>query len=80
MADRIACSCVTCPQCGAWIVVQGGKIAGVSGKGLPVRITCTVPECAREFSFDGEDTQVFEVPLPLFERRYFYRSELSPPS
>jgi hypothetical protein len=60
--------------------VQGGKIARVSSSSLPLRTTCTVPECAREFSFDGEDTRIFEVPLPLIERRYFYRSELSPPS
>lgn len=60
--------------------MQGGKIAGISSKTLPVRTTCTVPECAREFSFDGKDTQVFDVPLYLSERRYFYRSELSPPS
>ena len=60
--------------------MQGGKIADISSKHLSVRTTCTVPECARGFSFDGEDTQVFEVPLYLFERRYFYRSELAPPS
>jgi hypothetical protein len=61
-------------------VVQGEKIADSSSKNLSVRTTCSMPECAREFSFDGEDTHVFEVPLHLFERRYFYRSELSPPS
>jgi hypothetical protein len=29
-----------------------------------------------EFSFEGGETQVFEVPVSLFERRHFYRSEL----
>jgi hypothetical protein len=38
---------------------------------------CPVPECGKEFEFETSETRVFEVPLPLFERRYFYRSELS---
>jgi hypothetical protein len=38
---------------------------------------CPAPECGKEFEFETGETRVFEVPLPLFERRYFYRSELS---
>ena len=36
-----------------------------------------MPECAKEFSFDAVDTRIFDLSLSLFERRYFYRSELS---
>jgi hypothetical protein len=41
-----------------------------------VRESCPVPECGKEFEFETGETRVFEVPLPLFERRHFYRSEL----
>ena len=34
-----------------------------------------MPECGKEFEFESGDTRIFEVPLPLFERRHFYRSE-----
>jgi len=37
---------------------------------------CPAPECEREFEFEASETRVFEVPLPLFERRHFYGSEL----
>jgi hypothetical protein len=37
---------------------------------------CPVPECGKEFAFDGGETRVFETPVSLFERHYFYRSEL----
>jgi hypothetical protein len=57
--------------------VQGVRIAETSSKGSPARVTCATPDCAREFSFDAVDTRIFDLPLYLFERRYFYRSELS---
>ncbi len=41
-----------------------------------VRESCHVPECGKEFEFETGETRVFEVPLRLFERRHFYRSEL----
>lgn len=41
-----------------------------------VRESCPVPECGKEFEFETGETRVFEVPLFLFERRHFYRSEL----
>ena len=41
------------------------------------RESCPVPECGKEFEFETGEPRVFEVPLPLFERRHFYRSELS---
>lgn len=37
---------------------------------------CPAPECGKEFEFEAGESRVFEVPLPLFERRHFYRSEL----
>ncbi len=37
---------------------------------------CPAEECGKEFEFEASETRVFEVPLPLFERRHFYRSEL----
>jgi hypothetical protein len=41
------------------------------------RATCPVPECGKEFAFELGETRVFDLPLFLFERRHFYRSELS---
>jgi hypothetical protein len=38
---------------------------------------CPGSECGKEFVFDLGETHVFELPLVLFERRHFYRSELS---
>lgn len=37
---------------------------------------CPAPDCHREFEFARDETRAFEVPLALFERRHFYRSEL----
>jgi hypothetical protein len=74
MADRILCSCVTCPKCGTWIVVEREIRSGVKqGK---FRATCSVPECGKEFEFEDRETRVFELPPSIFERRHFYRSEL----
>jgi hypothetical protein len=42
-----------------------------------LRASCPVPECGKEFAFDLGETRVFELPVLLFERRHFYRSELS---
>jgi hypothetical protein len=78
MEQCIACSCVTCPGCGAWIVVRGRSARGINDEKMPLNTTCTVPECAKEFSFVADDTQIFELPVSLFERRHFYRSELLP--
>jgi hypothetical protein len=38
--------------------------------------SCAMPECGNAFSFKREDARAFELPLVLFERRYFYHSEL----
>ena len=75
MADRIACSCVTCPKCGAWVVVTRQHRMGEAQE--KVRATCPVPECGKEFAFELGETRMFDLPLLLFERRHFYRSELS---
>ena len=42
-----------------------------------VSATCPGPECGKQFSFAPGETKVFELPMSLFERRHFYRSELS---
>jgi len=76
MEQYIACSCVTCPGCGAWIVVRGSGSRSIDDQTATHNTTCTVPQCGREFSFEGGDTQIFELPVSLFERRHFYRSEL----
>ncbi|HXP17483.1 MAG TPA: hypothetical protein VN868_10300 [Terriglobales bacterium] len=38
---------------------------------------CPAPECGKQFAFAGGETKVFELPLNLFERRHFFRSDLS---
>lgn len=40
------------------------------------RTSCPVPDCGKDFEFGLDETQIFEIPLALFERRHFYRSEL----
>jgi len=75
MADRIACSCVTCPKCATWVVVKEPTERGV-GKDT-FRANCLAPDCGKAFEFDLGETRVFDLPLPLFERRHFYRSEIS---
>ena len=37
---------------------------------------CPAAGCGKEFEFEASETRVFDVPLPFFERRHFYRSEL----
>src|SRR2546428_11632974 len=61
MTDRVACSCVTCPKCGTWVVVRQRTEIGET----KVRESCPVPECGKEFEFETGETRVFEVPLPL---------------
>ena len=76
VADRILCSCVTCAGCGAWIVVQERTAGGITTDKDRLSATCPVPDCGKEFAFHGRETRVFELPVSLFERRHFYRSEL----
>jgi RNase P subunit RPR2 len=74
MADRILCSCITCPKCGTWIVVER-EIRSRAKQGK-FKTTCGVSECGKEFEFEGGETRVFELPPSIFERRQFYRSEM----
>ncbi len=74
MADRIACSCVTCPKCGTWVVL--GRDPDVGQSTTKLRTTCSAPDCGKEFEFEASEARVFEVPMLLFERRHFYRSDL----
>lgn len=74
MADRIVCSCVTCPKCGIWVVIRPLNQLSLSKEKSLAR--CAAAECGKEFEFEPSETRVFDIPLPLFERRHFYRSEL----
>jgi hypothetical protein len=58
--------------------VRGSGSRGIDDQTATLNTTCTVPQCGKEFSFEGSDTQIFELPVSLFERRHFYRSELLP--
>ena len=58
--------------------MRGSGPRGVDDPTVTLNTTCTVPQCGREFSFAAGDTRVFEIPVTLFERRHFYRSELLP--
>jgi hypothetical protein len=69
MADRIVCSCVTCPKWGTWVVVTPQSEAG-PGKGK-FRASWPAGDCGKEFEFEASETRLFDVPLPLFERRRF---------
>ena len=75
MADRIACSCVTCPRCGTWVVVRQLSELG-SGK-EKFQAVCPATECGKDFEFEASEMRVFEILPPLFERRHFYRSEIT---
>ena len=78
MADRIVCSCVTCPGCGTWVVVEReiARAGDININKDKVKTRCPLSECAKEFAFETNETRVFELPTSLFERRHFYRSEL----
>jgi hypothetical protein len=75
MPDRIVCSCVTCPRCGTWVVVER-ELAREANK-TKLNTMCPAPDCSKPFDFSTSETKVFELPLNLFERRHFFRSELS---
>jgi hypothetical protein len=74
MPDRIVCPCVCCPKCGSWVVLGSHAESGPSRPQL--KTSCPAPDCHKEFEFAWEETRTFDVPLVLFERRHFYRSEL----
>src|SRR5207244_13393610 len=74
MADCIACSCVTCPKCGTWVVVTQPNELGSSREKF--RANCPAPECGKEFEFEAGETRVFEISLSLFARRALYASDL----
>jgi hypothetical protein len=59
-------------------VVRETGARGIDLQSVTLNTTCTVPQCGREFSFEAGDTLIFELPVTLFERRHFYRSELLP--
>ena len=53
MADRIVCSCVLCPKCGAWVVLSAYNESG--SKQCKIRTSCTVADCGRDFEFDFDE-------------------------
>jgi hypothetical protein len=57
-------------------VVRGSGTRGIDDQTATLNTTCTAPQCGREFTFVASDAQIFELPVSLFERRHFYRSEL----
>jgi hypothetical protein len=56
--------------------VRGSGTRGIDDQTMTLDATCTVPQCGRKFIFEASDTQIFELPVSLFERRHFYGSEL----
>jgi hypothetical protein len=57
-----------------------GRGQGTSERGIVkdrFRANCPAPEFGKAFEFELRETRVFEVQLPLFERRHFYHSEIT---
>ncbi len=53
MKPRILCSCVTFPSW-ARVVVQGKLTADGYNNKDRLKTTCPVPECGKEFAFEGD--------------------------
>jgi len=72
--------CVTCPECGAWVVIQKDTATMLSETGSPTGqtlVTCPNPKCARpQFKVEDKDIREFSLSLEIFLRGYFYPSEL----
>lgn len=64
MADRIVCSCVTCPKCGIWVVIRPQNQLRLSEEECSAN--CPAAESGREFKFEASEAHVFEIPLPPF--------------
>jgi hypothetical protein len=60
-----------------WNLGSGKQAALMNSGEEKQRASCLVPECRKEFAFELGEMRVFDLPLLLFERRHFYRSELS---
>jgi transcriptional regulator with XRE-family HTH domain len=76
---EVLANCAACPRCGAWIVIHRDTgIARPKGKTL---VECRNPQCSDEkFEVANETTQVFDVDRALFDRRYFFASDLQLPA
>jgi hypothetical protein len=59
---------------GTWVVIRPQREPGTDKPKMSTH--CPAPNYGKEFKFDWSETRVYEVPLELFERRHFYRSEL----
>lgn len=69
------CAYASPPQVrNTWVAIRPRPEPGTDKPKMSTR--CPVRECGKECEFDWSETRVHEVPLELFERRHFYRSEL----
>jgi len=63
MPDRILCSCVTCPQCGTWVVL--GSHAQIESSRAKVKTSCPALDCHKHFEFAWDEIRTSKVPLPF---------------
>ena len=79
MPDRIVCSCVTCPKCGTWVVVEREMTREANKE--KVNAVCPAPECGKQFAFAGGDTKlrdsrVEETKYVVTEQEWYRGSDL----
>jgi len=65
-------TCITCPKCGVWIVAIKGIAMPETSDGT--RLVC--PECNESFAFENDRARVYPLRQSIFERGFFYPSEL----
>jgi len=79
-APRQSARCVPCPKCGVWVVIQVGtaerKIDDKDKHRTPTTSRMLCPKCAQAFDVDDKDTRMFRVEPHIFERMYFYPSDI----
>jgi hypothetical protein len=63
MADRIVCSCVTCPKCGIWVLIRPQNQLSLSKEKSLAR--CSAAECGKEFVRTKRDSR-FRHPATTF--------------
>jgi len=68
-------TCVACPKCGVWIVTN--KRIATPETGNLSKVTC--PECNSSFSFENDRAKVYPLRQSIYERGFFYPSELRHP-
>ena len=74
--------CATCAKCGVWVVIRKGTAIRLHDKGKSEsmttvsRVTCPKAKCGHQFKVEDRQTHPFEVGQYLFERGYFYPSDV----